>query len=523
MSEHPKVGAYVLESLTTGMYTQPLDAVREYVQNSMDSIQKAEQEGVLSEMEGRIEIELSRSGRRFKIRDNGMGVPADDAPSRLLNIGMSSKDIGKNAGFRGIGRLAGIAYCNRLTFRASARGEDRISEVSIDCGKLRAALAPSNRQVEELADVLSKHTTVEVCKGPKADHFFEVALEGVGAEDNEFLDALTLEDYLCQVAPVPFDNQMFLFAPKITKWLKERGIYLPQCHIVIRDNGNSRQVLKPYRNKYKANSKNGELSIDIQDVVPFLDEGKEPAYWGWYAQAQVVGAVEEDKVAGLRLRHHNISLGGADRIGDIFASISDSGQYRRFNRYYLGEIHVLSDVVIPNARRDGFEESVTWRAIKRELTELAKTLKARAYSESDARNKSPEVLVQKANKTAEDVTAKLQRGLASSEEAQTLAQRVGDNLKRMQQTAETEHGKSSKALSAKIKQLTSLKQEIESGNHYATSKLPSSLSRKERKMIQQAMEIAHRELGQCSCKDWEKCYTKVHDAIMKELKAGAKE
>jgi len=199
MADRPKVGAYVLESLTTGMYTQPLDAIREYVQNAMDSIRRAEREKLLSPQNGRIDIEVSKAQRRFTIRDNGTGIPAPNVPARLLNVGMSDKEFGKSAGFRGIGRLAGMAYCRQLIFRTSADGEDRLSEIAIDCAKLRTALAPSAREVEELSDVLARHTTQTTQKCNKGDHFFEVVLDGVATDDDEFLDPVLLEDYLCCV------------------------------------------------------------------------------------------------------------------------------------------------------------------------------------------------------------------------------------------------------------------------------------------------------------------------------------
>jgi len=222
------------------------------------------------------------------------------------------------------------------------------------------------------------------------------------------------------VAPVPFDATRFLFAPKITRWLKERRLDLPQCNLYIAEGVNRRQVLKPYRSRYQANSRNGMHPVEITDVLLFCDDAEEPSHWGWYAVAPVVGTVEDEKVAGLRLRHHNISIGGADRMGDIFAALSDSGQYRRFNRYYVGEVHVLSDSVVPNARRDGFEDNAAWRLIRRALMEMAGPLKKRAYDESDARSKSPDVLVMKATKTAQDVASKMKRGLASEEEGQLL-------------------------------------------------------------------------------------------------------
>ncbi len=520
MSNRPRVGAYVLESLTTGMCTQPLDAIREYVQNAMDSMRKAERDKLLSPLDGRIDIELAHNGRRFCIRDNGAGIPRDEVRARLLNVGMSNKEFGKSAGFRGIGRLAGMAYCRQLIFRTSASGEDETTEITIDCAKLRAALAPSAREVEELSDVLARHTAQSSQKCRKGEHFFEVVLDGISEDDDEFLDAVLLEDYLCQVAPVPLDATRFLFAPKITKWLNEKGIELPQCNLYINEGVNTRQVLKPYRSRYQANSRNGMVPVEINDVHLFMDESKAPSYWGWYAQAPVVGTVEDDKVAGLRLRHHNISVGGADRMGDVFASLSDSGQYRRFNRYYVGEVHVLNDAVVPNARRDGFEDNSAWRHIRRALVEMAGPLKKRAYEESDARSRSPDVLVVKAAKTVQDVAGKMKRGLASKEEKETLVQRVSDSIRKLQKADTNGHSKAEKIVQTKIKELTRLKEELQEGDHYATEKLPTSLSRKEKAVVRQCLEAAHRVLSGSKCGKWEECYNAIHAELIRGLGSG---
>jgi len=48
MNKKPRIGAFVLESLTSGMYTNPMDAIREYIQNSADSIRIAEKFGYIS-------------------------------------------------------------------------------------------------------------------------------------------------------------------------------------------------------------------------------------------------------------------------------------------------------------------------------------------------------------------------------------------------------------------------------------------------------------------------------------------
>jgi len=106
------IGKYTLESLTNGMYSSPMDMFREYIQNSVDSfddamVRKIERENVL-----RIDIYIDDSERRITIRDNGCGIPAGEAVATLLDIGNSQKSRNNFRGFRGIGRLAGLSYCD---------------------------------------------------------------------------------------------------------------------------------------------------------------------------------------------------------------------------------------------------------------------------------------------------------------------------------------------------------------------------------------------------------------------------
>src|SRR3977135_1665272 len=103
----PHFGAFVLETLTLGMYGESRNAIREYVQNSFDSLQQAVHDGLLRESEARVEVTLDEDRSALTIRDNGIGLRTENAVAILASVGASNKDYRRNAGFRGIGRLAG--------------------------------------------------------------------------------------------------------------------------------------------------------------------------------------------------------------------------------------------------------------------------------------------------------------------------------------------------------------------------------------------------------------------------------
>src|ERR1700754_451633 len=135
-AEPIEVGSFFLETLTTGMYEDPLHCIREYVQNSYDAIKDAVRAGVLKDGDGRVLISVGGTSRSpsLSIKDNGIGVPIERAYSTLVSLGASRKTPAQHAGFRGIGRLAGIAYCTTLRFTTKAKSEDRATVVEYDCG-----------------------------------------------------------------------------------------------------------------------------------------------------------------------------------------------------------------------------------------------------------------------------------------------------------------------------------------------------------------------------------------------------
>lgn len=130
------IGKNVIESLTTGMYENPLFVYREYIQNAADAVDHAVKAGVLQKGEEAIIVGIKREQREIIIEDNALGIQAAKAFGILRNIAQSTKQKGIDKGFRGIGRLGGLAYCQKLIFETSYKGEDVKSIVTWDAEKL---------------------------------------------------------------------------------------------------------------------------------------------------------------------------------------------------------------------------------------------------------------------------------------------------------------------------------------------------------------------------------------------------
>lgn len=85
--ENIVIGKHTLESLTSGMYSDPYVVYREYIQNATDSIDEAFNQGLLNPGEDSINIDINPSERRISIFDNGCGVASNLAVKTLISIG----------------------------------------------------------------------------------------------------------------------------------------------------------------------------------------------------------------------------------------------------------------------------------------------------------------------------------------------------------------------------------------------------------------------------------------------------
>jgi Histidine kinase-, DNA gyrase B-, and HSP90-like ATPase len=368
----PHIGAFVLETLTVGMYGEPRHTLREYVQNSFDSIRSAQRTKYLA---GRGRVDINVAADAITIRDNGLGVPADSAWNTLTSVGASKKDRQRDAGFRGIGRLAGMAYCDVLIFQTTFPGETVRTTIRFDCKELQAAMNPDEGGDMELATLLADAITFEQDDALAEEHFFEVTLSGLADAPETLTDADKIHDYLSETVPVEFSPE-WGWRLQIEEGYKSYfGNAIETIDVFVTANGSITHVYKPYGDTYKFSR--GEVGLETIDFY----SGENNSYWGWVGRLSDSGAVTDWKTRGLRIRARNIQVDGTEIFENLFTQIKPS--YGRFSAYYVGEIHIDPESVIPNARRDGFEETKIWISVKSSLiTNICEPLAREAYEAS---------------------------------------------------------------------------------------------------------------------------------------------
>ena len=421
-------GANILDNLTTGMYTDSRVIYREYIQNACDSIDEAEKKGILAPGQGAVEIYTNDSDRTITIHDNGMGISEQFFRRTLGNIANSDKTLGESKGFRGIGRLCGLAYCETLVFSSKAQGESTISYMICNARLMRQMINQNQSQQNvklSAAEVLDQIISYDVKESKDLDgHWFEVELINVNAENHELLARESVIDYLSFVAPVPF-NKNFSYRTAIYNYLKEKT--LPLDEYVIKVNGE--QIFKDYRT-YVKTSKGDDHIFDVQFKRLFDDNGELIA-WMWYGLRTFRAVIEKDCLQrGLRLRKENIQIGDEDVLQHLFKE-------ERGAHYFIGEVHAIARDLIPNSQRDYFNENYMRNIFEREIEQYFETLhrlyhtgndfsaavdKIETYAKqhkefvnkkksgdyiNDDQQKDAEIKVEKAKKNADDALKKI--------------------------------------------------------------------------------------------------------------------
>ena len=344
------IGKNILDNLTTGMYSDSKVIYREYIQNACDQIDLAIANGLMSSEEASVDIYIDADKRYISIEDNATGVPSADFISNLGDIANSNKQIGKNKGFRGIGRLCGLAYCKYLKFITSYQGESIASEMICDAKKMRSMLYENKKySIDEIWD-----TIVTFDKMPEVaeKHYFKVELVDINKENTDLLDDKKVKEYLSFVAPVPYKNTFHHLADKIVKYANDIDYKINEYFIYV----DGFQIFKEYSYRLKEFSggslKNYDEIKDI-DFHNFYNKKGDLIAWSWIGLSRFEKSIPKvNQMRGIRLRSGNIQLGNDDVLKDLFKE-------NRGNYYFVGEVFAVSKELIPNSQRDYFNENET--------------------------------------------------------------------------------------------------------------------------------------------------------------------
>ena len=405
MERSYKIGGNILDNLTTGMYKDSEIIYREYIQNACDQIDKAVKMGILKEDEGRIDIFVDADNQVVTIEDNATGIPAAEFVSTLGDIANSSKQLGVDKGFRGIGRLAGLAYCDNLIFTSTYKGEKIISKMECDAKLMRKMLneiveGHKHEALEILQSIYSFSTEIT---NDIDSHFFKIEMVGVSDKHNILLDLKKIKTYLSFVAPVDYNNKFYL-TTMIKDYAKEHQHKIEEYKIRV----NGEPVFKGYAMNYKSRQ-NGNDSIHDLMFKEFKDSNGRPLAWMWYGLSEFKAAIPDDcEMRGIRIRSGNIQIGDGLSLQGIFNET-------RGAKYFIGELFTLSKGLIPNSQRDYFNDTEARFELEEQLKKYAKDVLYPLYRKGSQMNGIIKQLEQK-TETELKLTQKLSKGAISKGE-----------------------------------------------------------------------------------------------------------
>ncbi len=342
-----KIGKNILENLTTGMYADSKIIYREYIQNACDQIDKAIKSGIVTKETAEVSIFIDKIKRYVLIEDNATGVKQSEFVSQLGDIANSDKKIGVNKGFRGIGRLCGLAYCNTLVFTTSYKGETVASRMSFNAKLMREMLAVDIKYtIDEILEAIVKiDTTTE----QSDKHYFKVELININSENTDLLNDKAIRDYLSFVAPLPYSNK-FHYRSEIYEHAKKLNFEIDEYIITV----NGAQLFKEYKSRLYEGSENSRKPYDDIFGVEFKDfyDGDSLIAWSWYGLSRFEKAIPKtlNPMYGFRLRQGNIQIGDNNVVASLFKE-------ERGNSYFIGEIFTVDDNLIPNSQRSYFNET----------------------------------------------------------------------------------------------------------------------------------------------------------------------
>jgi molecular chaperone HtpG len=308
-------------------------------------------------------IDVDPATRSVRIRDNGVGLRWSTFTRRLTALGASAKRGTSARGFRGVGRLAGLGYVQELIFRSRTDGESLVSELRWDGRSLRSAFRDADSS-GGLADLIGRVVTARrVDAGGYPDRFFEVELKGiVRVRSDKLMSPAAIAEYLAQVAPVPFSPE-FKLGDEINAALS--GV-VELADLEVRITGLEQPVYRPYLDSFIDD--NRVSSFGEVEIIKVPGMEGELAAIAWLLHHDYDGTIPSGSlVKGLRLRCGNVQVGGNTLLEDLFPE-------PRFNGWSVGEVHVVDRRIVPNGRRDNFEQNAHFNNLLNHLTPTARKI-----------------------------------------------------------------------------------------------------------------------------------------------------
>lgn len=351
------IGAEILAILTKGMYPDPRDAVREYIQNSIDA------------KSANVTVKVRQNS--VVIEDDGLGM--DYATLRkAVRLGVSDKRPGKDVGFMGIGIYSAFRLCDTLSIYTRKKGKlPQILTMNFKGMKNLLEAEKEKRLNGEIGsdDMTDLQTLLQtyidipeenaVLEGeyPIKGSGTRVELVGLDKELDDFLNKYdTLSEYLQNVVPLKFDRNNFKWAEliedKIRQVCETHNAVFELVNLKLQVGSKIETLYRPYKNsEFNFNTPQEPIFKEIEANGNFFGIA-----WGCLntydnSPGKRVTRIANKNLRGFLLKKQGFSIGSRDDMAPYFSQSNT-----HFDRF-TGELVIVNRQLLPNAARNNFEAS----------------------------------------------------------------------------------------------------------------------------------------------------------------------
>lgn len=314
------LGGRLMESITSGLYGNNVNCLREYIQNSIDS--------------GAKNIDISfENGTDLIIQDDGSGM-SEVKLENALRVGISDKTK-EDVGWRGIGIWSGVPVCKRVVIITKETNNDKL-RLEINNDELRKGMRGNEPLLEVLKNAIGdiEHKQLGKDELSENSHFTIVRLESILQQHKRMFNEDKICDYLARAVPVPFNEEQFSFATEINEWLSEKGVKYPLVNITYqKDKPIFRYPLK--NDIYHSYIVKKEFKIN-DNLIAVL----------WFLQGNANKKLHPPD-GGIYFKKKGFTIGNERLPLKLYLGTYSQWQY--------GEIHIIFNDIRENSARDDFE------------------------------------------------------------------------------------------------------------------------------------------------------------------------
>lgn len=315
-----EIGSGLLDSISSGLYVNPLHIIREYVQNSFD----AEADEVF--------VDIDTQERELRIIDNGYGMDQDELRNSI-RIGLSSKDHTKQVGWRGIGLWSALSVAGKVEISSRRKNDPFLNTIIIDCKSIKAKISPN----KNIVDLINDYTEQYREEKGKSTQFTAASLKDV---DPAFINMLISQEsltFLGRTLPVTFADD-FRWGDDIEDFIDAHDDYRT-ITVTLKIDGEAIPLFKPYSD-----------DVELPNKETIQDTNGNVIAVAWYCVNKTSKKITDSGISGLIFRYRNFAVGDKNKVKQL-ASRGDLMEWG------FGEIVVTNPALRISTERTDFENS----------------------------------------------------------------------------------------------------------------------------------------------------------------------